>query len=203
MWASERVGPETVFRVGDRIRFAIESSVSGYLYIFSREMRSDGTLGPPDMHFPETEGENNFIVPNLPFDFPDRRDRTPYRKFGALEKGYVGDIVTVIVSPKPLTGLVRNPDGKLNRPDILSELESGSEVELFARADNEDPVYTTSEADAACGQKTRGLEKEKPNDPCGENARQLTKDDPYPQSIYRIKSYSGKPAVAFVKLAVK
>ena len=59
------------------------------------------------------------------------------------------------------------------------------------------------EADAACGQKTRGLEKEKPNVPCGENARQLTKDDPYPQSIYRIKSYSGKPAVAFVKLAVK
>src|SRR5688500_8448749 len=49
MWLAERVRLDTVFTAGEKVRFAIESSDVGYLYIFDRELHTDGSMGAPHM----------------------------------------------------------------------------------------------------------------------------------------------------------
>jgi hypothetical protein len=53
-----------------------------------------------------------------------------------------------------------------------------------------------------CGVKTRELVREQPNEkPCSER-RQMSQDDPLPQSIYRVTSPKNRPTVATILLDV-
>jgi len=201
---AERVGTETVFKAGDKVRFAIESSVAGYLYVFDRETHADGSFGEPVLIFPESLDEDNAVGPGLIADIPDQRSDQPYYDMTPKKADYNGELLTVILSPRPLTKLVVDADGKLLNADALGELEFSSDVEIFTRDDTNDRIYTATESKAACGVKTRELTRTKTSGkPCGSNATMLTPDEPLPQSLYRIKGVPGQAAVAFVKLSVK
>ncbi len=204
MWLAERVGLNTIFKAGDRVRFAVETSKAGYLYVIGRETSSDGSFGAPYPVFPASPTDNNLVSPGMLFDFPDQKEDLPYLKMNPQRPNYSGELLTVIISPKQLTNLGVDANGKLKNIDDLAELEFNSDVEVFTRNDLADRIYSRSESESACGVKTRELVREGAADkPCGNTTRPLTVAEPFPQSIYRIKTAPGQPAVAFVKLPVR
>jgi hypothetical protein len=205
MWIAERVPLDTVFSAGDRVRLAIESSDSGYLYVFGRETYADGSFGAPYPIFAGSKGSVYGVRPGMLFDIPDQREDTPYFKITPKRPDHNGELITIIVSPKPYEDLALDKNGELKNTDILSQLEFGSEVEIFSRTDTLDKIFSKSESEATCGVKTRELVRESPTGggPCGTRSRQLSREDALPQTIFRVRSQSGKPAVAFVKLAVR
>lgn len=204
MWTPERVGTDTVFTKGDRIRLAIESSVSGYLYIINSEIYSNGGFGRPMLIFPATVNEDNSVGPGQLVDVPDKNEELPYFFINPKGADYAGEHLTFIVSPKPLTNLKTDNEGYIRDLDYLAEFEEHSDVEVYSRTDTQDKAYTQEEAESACGAKARELTREKlAAKPCGTKSRELTRGEPLPQSIYRVKSATGRPAVAFISLSVK
>ncbi len=202
-WLAERINPDTVFKAGDKVRFAVESSTAGYLYVFDRETYSDGTFGEPSLIFPESPSDDASVRPGLLADFPDRATDVPYFNINPKKPKYTGELLTVIISPKPWINIKIDKDGFVKNGDDLIDLEFGADIEIFRRTDTSDKIYSIAESDSSCGVKSRQLEKEKPSEkPCGVSSRQLTREEPLPQSIYRVKGLAGQPAVAFVKLAV-
>lgn len=203
MWIPERVGAETIFQKGDRVRLAIESSITGYLYVVDSEIYSDGRFGAPSLIFPASADEDNSVQPGLLVDIPDKAEDFPYFLISPKGASYTGELLTVIISPKPLINLKIDKDGYIKNLDELSDMEENSDVELFSRTDRQDKTYTKEEATAACGAKTRQLTREKSAEkPCGDQTRQLTREEPLPQSIYRVKTVAGQAAVAFIRLHV-
>jgi len=189
---------------GDKIRFAIESSKPGYLYVFDRETYTDGTFGPPQMIFPESSRDHNWVAPGILVDIPDQREDVPYFNISPQKGNYTGELLTVIVADKPLTQLKLDRKGYVVNIAVLSELESDTEVETFSRPVDTDKIYSKTEANSACGVKARQLEREKPKDkPCGETLTQLTRDGSLPQSIFQVKTAPGQPKVAFITLAAQ
>ena len=204
MWTAERTNPETGFRAGDRVRLAIESSDVGYLYVFDSEIYSDGGFGDPFLIFPASTGEDNFVKPGLLVDIPDKAEDLPYFLISPKKDNYAGELLTVIISPKPLTNLITEKDNKIKNLEELFNLEIDAEAEIYSRTDTQDNIYVQSESEAACGAKTRQLTRENSTEsPCGTKTRQLTREEPLPQTIYRVKTIAGQPGVAFVKLNVQ
>lgn len=204
MWTAERVSLDHIFGAGDRIRLAIESSVTGYLYVVNSEIYKDGSFGDAYLIFPASSGEDNSVRPGLLVDIPDQAEDLPYFLIKPKNADYKGELLTIIISPKPLTNLRTDADGKIKNLDDLIDLETDSDAEIFSRTDTQDKIYAESEAQAACGSKTRQLTREKTNEnPCGEKTRDLTRAEPLPQTIFRIKTRAGQPSVAFVILNVK
>lgn len=204
MWTAERTNPETGFQAGDRVRLAIESSDSGYLYVFDSEIYSDGSFGAPFLIFPASPDEDNSVKPGLLVDIPDQTEDLPYFVISPRKDNYVGELLTVIISPQPLKNLKTESDGKIKNIEELFDLEIDAEAEIYSRTDEQDKIYAQAEAEAACGAKTRQLTREgSTTNPCGTKTRQLTREEPLPQTIYRVKTSAGQPSVAFVKLNVR
>ena len=203
-WLAERVGTDTVFKAGDKVRIGVESSSAGYLYVFDREKYSDGSFGEPYLIFPESERDDNSVKPGMLVDIPDQRQDVPYFNMNPRGDRYNGELLTIVISPTPMANLKADAQGKLDSGDSLAELEFGTEVEIFSRVDTGDKIYSKTESESACGTKTRQLERDKSaTGPCGPGTRQLTREEPLPQSIYRVKGVAGKPVVAFVKMSVQ
>jgi hypothetical protein len=204
MWTAERVGTDKVFKKGDRVRIAIESSVSGYLYVINSELYSTGRVGRPLLIFPLYADEDNSVEPGMLIDIPDKAEDYPYFLLDPEEVNYAGELLTFIVSPEPLTKLRVDKDNYVKDIGYLSDVEEDSEAEVFSRTDVKDKLYTTAESEAGCGAKTRAPGRGKTSEkPCGANTRQLTREEPLPQSIYRVKSITGRPVVVIVSLNVK
>ena len=204
MWTVERIGLDSIFGAGDRVRLAIESSALGYLYVIDSETYADGTFGEPFLIFPVSTGEDNSVKPGLLVDIPDQTEDLPYFLINPRKANYTGELLTVIVSPKPLTNIKIDENGKIKNLDDLIELEERSDAEIFSRNDTENKIYSQAEAEAACGSKARQRQLERQTEkPCGVQTRQLTREEPLPQTIYRVKTQSGQPIVAFIQLSVK
>ena len=203
-WLPERVGADKVFKKGDKVRLAVESSGNGYLYIFDREIYSDGTFGEPKLTFPDSLKQDNSMSPGMLADIPDQHEKLPYFSMNSDNPNYRGELLTVVISPRPWVNIRLSEEGFMTNADDLLDLEFGADVEIFGRTDNADGIYSKAESEAACGAKTRQLERDKPTQaPCGAKSRQLTRDEPLPQAIYSLKSFTGQPAVAFVRLSVR
>ena len=203
MWTPERVSVDTAFRAGDRIRMAVESPSTGYVYIINSEMNANGSLGPPRLIFPDPVSQSNKVDPGILVDVPDHRDELPYFRLKANSGDYAGELIAIVVTAKPLPFEVDGEQHILNIDTVL-DLDAGLDFEVFARTDAGDKVFSHAEAGAACGSKTRDLVREKagPN-PCGEKTRELTRDEPQPQAVYRVKTYQGRPAVAILRLTAQ
>lgn len=203
-WLPERVGPNTAFSKGDKVRFAIESRAEGYLYVFDRETYSDGSVGEPQLIFPASLNQDNTVGPGMLVDIPDQREDLPYFSINPKKPKYAGELLSVVISPRPWASIRLNEEGFMTNTEDLFALEFGSDVEIFSRTDTADRIYTKTESEAACGAKARQLERDSsPQKPCGAKSRQLTRDESLPQSIYSVKGSAGQPAVAFVRLAVQ
>lgn len=202
MWTAERVNLDSIFGAGDRVRLAIESSASGYIYVIDSETYADGTFGDPILMFSAATDEDNSVKPGMLVDIPDQAEDLPYFLINPKQANYTGELLTVIISPKPLTNMKIDANGKIKNLDDLIELETKADAEIFSRNDTEDKIYSKTEAESACGAKTRELTREKATS-CTNQTRQLTREEPLPQTIYRVKTQSGQPIVAFISLNVK
>lgn len=179
-YQAERLAGEPVLAYGDKVRLSIESRRDGYLYVFDRELYSDGSLSPAYMIFPTTrllEG-NNRIVGNKPVEVPSLTD-IPFffeaKKIGIDPgKTLVGEILSVVITDKPISYFNQLDRSVLEVPsremESLESLYSGI-AEVFELEDGLGQPYSEVERDSA----TRG-------------ARLLTHTDPVPQTFYLMRS---------------
>jgi hypothetical protein len=179
-YQAERLAGDPILAYGDKVRLGIESRLDGYLYVFDRELYSDGSLSPAYMIFPTTrllEG-NNRIVANKPVEVPSLTD-VPFffeaKKIGLdPNKTLVGEILSVVITDKPLSDFNKVDRSVLQVParemESIERLYSGI-AEVFELEHGLGQPYSEVERDAA----TKG-------------ARLLTHADPVPQTFYLIRS---------------
>lgn len=179
-YQAQRLSGDPVLLYGDKVRLGIESRRDGYLYVFDRELYSDGSLSPAYMIFPTVrllEG-NNRIIANKPVEVPSLTD-VPFffeaKKMGVDPgKILVGEILSVIVTDKPISQFDQLDTSVLQVPsremESIESLYSGT-AEVFELENGLGQPYSEAERDAT----TRG-------------ARLLTHADPVPQTFYLMTS---------------
>lgn len=164
-WIAERVEADTEFHDGDFLRFSIESPRAGYLYVIDRDWFTNGDLGETSLIFP-IQGDDNRLVAGKLIDIP-AQDQAPFR---ATPKPYqAGEMLTIIVTSAPLKlPISHRPLPISNRQLMEWEEMWGGTAERFELQGGAGRVRTKQEQQAASRQGTR----------------QLTRDDPAPQTIY-------------------
>lgn len=193
---ADRVSARHAFREGDLVRVGIEVAreTNGYLYVINREIYADGSLSEPYLLFPSstTPAGQNVVTAGRIVYLPADSDKLPYFTIQRhTEKPQVGEKLTIIVSPEPLS-----PRGQTLKIDDRTEiirLDSaqtaewerawGGAVEQHETKGQLVKVWTMAEKRAGEG-------------------TALSEDDPLPQMIYRVKTRSGAPAVAHVTVRI-
>jgi hypothetical protein len=173
----ERVSIDTIFNPFDRVRFTVESSRRGYLYIIDQEMyRDDGTFGDAYLVFPSKRINNgaNLVAPGLPVELPDLKGNPFYfelRPRNSNGTALLAEILTVIISDQPIPGLEIG-----NQPVLLSEktldvwrTRWAGRAEIFEAGGNQ-KAYTKKERRAAGGEAS------------------LTGDDPLPETVFMVEA---------------
>lgn len=160
-----RIESDTQFREGDQIRLSIESPVDGYLYVVDRDWFSDGNSGETLLIFP-TRGEDNRLEAGKLIDIP-AEDRMPFR--AKPKPNQAGELLTIIVTKSPLSLSLTNE----------TQPVSGRQLAEWERKWT--ALQARFEMNGGAGQ-TRTIEEQEAASRKG--ARQLTRDDPAPQTIY-------------------
>lgn len=200
MWSSVRVDPLSPFRAGDKIRIGIESPNAGYLYVMNSEVSTDGSFGEPSLIFPTSDAKFNSVTAGMLVDIPDQKENYPYFTLRPSRGNYAGELLAIIITPKKLDFQLDDKGKVLNVGSVI-DLDSEIDFQIFASIDTNGEIYSQAESDAACGAKTRELVREKREQtPCGSTTRSLTRDAPPPQTIYRVNTYAGRPAIALIRL---
>lgn len=181
-----RANADTVFRLGEEVRFSVESPREGYLYIVNREILGDDKMGSPWQVFPTmlSRGGNNFVRPGQLIDIPGQAD--PPFILKSTTPGYRGEMITIILSPIELvdftvpSGLTRISE------ELVDELEKRylADVGEYEQQGSVGAAYTSAEKEAG-------------------NARQLTQADPLPQTRYRVRMRPKEPMVINVGLTAQ
>jgi hypothetical protein len=174
--------------LGDRVRLSIESPRTGYLYVIDREQYTDGTLSPPMLIFPttRTRGGDNRVRAGLLIDIPAQEDDMPYFTLRSNRSDYVGDLLSVIVTPQPIEGLTpgRQPMKIPLAQLAIWEKQWKAEAERFELEEGDNSSWTSEEKDAG-----------------RVSGRSLTQDEPSPQTIYRVTIQPGSPFMVSVPLS--
>ncbi|HSE18086.1 MAG TPA: DUF4384 domain-containing protein [Pyrinomonadaceae bacterium] len=162
---ARRVEADTKFHEGDLLRLSIESPRAGYLYVVDRDWFTNGSSGETKLIFPLL-GEDNELQAGKLIDIPAAHD-TPFK--ASPKANQAGEMLTIIVTSERLS-LPLSKDFLTISSAQLAEWErmwSGM-TERF-------------EMNGGAGL-TRTLEEQEAASPTG--SRQLTRDDPSPQTIY-------------------
>lgn len=183
----ERVPAGAPFSAGEKIRFTFESPRNGYLYVIDRETYADGTLGDPYLIFPTTrtrEGDNSVSAGKL-IEIPAQDDRPNYFTLTFSRTDQTGELLTVIVTPKPIDEIAIGDKAIKIEPAQLEKWEKswGGRTEKFELAGGAGRQWTRAEQAAGA-----------------DGTRQLTQDDPGPQTIYRVAVKPGDPILVKVGL---
>lgn len=187
-WTAERVRSTTKFKIIDRVRFTIESSRSGFLYIIDREYYADDSAGEATLLYPSlksrSKGDNHVVAGSL-IDVPPSQSRG-YFNIKSTNPGYAGEEIIVIISPVKLTGVAPGlKDVSLNRVKVEKWITDwATEVDVFDATDGEGIAYTRTEAEAA-------------------GTRALTQEEPLPQTIYKVQTRADKPLIVTFRMQAK
>ncbi len=170
-WSLERISEGTLLAPGQRIRLGIESlSRDGYLYVIDREEYADGSFGDAHLIFPSRrtpEGGNRVKAGKVVY-IPAKSFRI---KPSQTSKGHVAEVLTLLVSPRPLIDTAEFKDGPWTiTPKQLAEWEK-----LWGVAP------TKFEMEGGVGQPLSEQEQL-----AAQGQSELTQDEPVPQTIYRL-----------------
>jgi len=186
-WTPERVAADTPLRTGERIRFSFESPRAGYLYVIDRELYAGGAQGDPVLIFPttRTRGGDNRVAPGRIIEIPAQEDRPNFMRLKLTRSDLVGESLLVIVTPQPLDGItVGEKELPLSNEQVAKwEKAWGAEVERFEMTGGSGQTWTRAERDAGA-----------------DLTRQLTQEDPGPQTIYRVAVKPDQPILVKVGL---
>jgi len=169
----ERVEADTTFREGDHLRLSIESPNAGYLYVVDRDLFADGTTGRAMLIYPwlGMPGGNNRMRPGKLVDIPAQEDDPSYFTARPNSQNQVGEILTVILTESPLRLPISDKPIEISAADMAKwEKMWGGQSERFEMEGGAGQAWTKQEQQAGSSKTTR----------------QLTRDDPAPQTIYRL-----------------
>ncbi len=172
-WSLERIAEGTLLAPGQKVRLGIESLTrDGYLYVIDREQYADGSFGEARLIFPTKrtpEGGNNVkagrivYIPAAPRYFRIKPSQT--------SKGHVAEVLTVLISAKPLVdAALLTPSAMVIEPAQLASWEK----QWLA-------TPMKFEMEGGAGQAMSEAEQA-----AGLNNTELTKSQPVPQTIYRL-----------------
>ena len=181
-WIAERVEADTGFRRGDRLSLSIESPRAGYLYLIDRDWFTDGSLSLTKLIFP-IRGDNNLLQAGRLIDIPAEGRPAMTAEPG---QNQAGEMLTIIVTSSPLR--LALSDQPMPIADTrLSEWEEmwGGTAQRYEMEGGAGQVRTIQEQQAAT---SKGM-------------RQLSRNDPPPQTIYLVKSKKGGAFLFNVKLS--
>ena len=164
---SRRVEADTKFHEGDLLRISIESPLEGYLYIVDRDWFTNGSGGETNLIFP-VRGEDNRLKPGKLIDIPTESETS----FKATPKpNQTGEMLTIIVTLSPLQLPLSNDPLPITNTQLSDwEKRWGAITDRYEMNDGAGQTRTIEEQQAAIIGGTR----------------QLTRDDPSPQTIYRV-----------------
>ncbi|HEY0764802.1 MAG TPA: DUF4384 domain-containing protein [Pyrinomonadaceae bacterium] len=172
-WLGKRVEADTEFRVGDLLRLSIESPRPGYLYIIDSDWYADGTLGETNLIFPRL-GENNILEPGKLIDIP-AHDQPPFR--ASPKANQAGESLIFIVTATPIPLPVYQKTLPISESQLMIWKESwGAFTERLELNGGAGQARTLSEQRAAASM----------------GARQLTREDPGPQTIFLLTPRSSR-----------
>jgi hypothetical protein len=185
-WVPERVEAGTSFHEGDQLRLSIESAQPGYLYVFDRELLMDGSMGPAMLIYPWVGMQtSNDAGPGKLIDIPAQEDSPSYFTARRSSPKHTGEILTVIVTSSPLNLPVSDKPLHISHVDLEQwEKQWGGQTERLEMQGGAGQTWTTQEQQAAIS--TGG--------------RQLTREDPAPQTIYRVFGSDKKGLLVNVRL---
>jgi hypothetical protein len=183
-WVPERVEGETMFREGDHVRISVESPRAGYLYVVDRDLFSDGTTGGAMLIYPWSEADNQ-MRPGRLVDIPAQEDDPSYFTARLTGADQVGELLTFIVTSTPLDLPISDKSFQISNVQ-MSKWEKiwGGQSERFEMEGGAGEAWTRQEQQAAARKGTR----------------QLTRDDPAPQTIYRVSTADNKALLVNVRL---
>ena len=164
---SKRVEADTKFREGDLLRLSIESPRGGYLYIVDRDWFTDRSGGETNLIFP-IRGEDNQLKPGKLIDIPTESEAS----FKATPKAnQTGEMLTIIVTLSPLKLPLSNDPLPITNTQLSDWEKRWSAItDRYEMNDGAGLTRTIQEQQAAGHGGTR----------------QLTRNDPTPQTIYRL-----------------
>jgi hypothetical protein len=181
-WTAERVEADTEFHAGDYLRLSIESPRAGYLYVIDRDWFSDGDLGETSLIFP-IRGDDNRLHAGKLVDIP-AQNQTPFK--AAPKANQQGEILTIIVTSSPLDLPISERPLPISKAQLTEWEEMwGGTTKRFEMENGVGQVRTRHEDLAAARKGTR----------------QLTRDDPPPQTIYVLATKNRGAFLFNVKLA--
>jgi hypothetical protein len=164
------VESDGTLREGDYVRLSVESPRNGYLYVIDRDLSVDGTTGEPMLIFPWSDADNK-LAPGFLIDIPGQEDDPNYftaRLTGGANQ--VGELLTFIVTDLPLDRPVSDKAVRIAPQDLDAwEKAWGGPTERYEMEGGAGQVWTREEKQAAANSR-----------------RRLTRDDPAPQTIYRV-----------------
>jgi hypothetical protein len=178
----ERVGLDTTFQEGQKVRLGVESPRTGYLYVIDREQYTDGTYSEPYLIFPtlKTRDGDNAVAAGRLIEIPDQDDHPFYFKMNRHRPDQQGEVLTFVVTTQPI------PNLQLGRKALKLTNEQFARWEQKWKA----PARRVEMANHA------GKTYTKVEMSAGSNKTALLgRDDPPPQTIFRI---TGKPGEALM-----
>lgn len=186
-WVPERVEADTTFREGDHVRLSIESLRAGYLYVVDRDLLADGTSGPAMLIYPWVDNSHgdNQMQPGKLVDIPGQEDDPSYFTARPTSPNQVGEILTVIVTSSPLELPISDKPFQISPVELAKwERMWGGQSARFEMEGGAGEAWTKQEQQASARKGTR----------------QLTRDDPAPQTIYRVTTTDNKAILVNVRL---
>jgi hypothetical protein len=166
-WVPKRVEADEKFREGDTIRISIESPRNGYLYVVNRDWLADGRYGETNLIFP-TLGEDNQLRAGKLIDIPGQSKR-PFKTSPKPDQS--SELLTIIVTSSPLALPLGPQPIPISEKQLRKWEESwGGEADRLEMNDGAGQARTKEEQLAASDTRSR----------------QLTREDPMPQTIYSV-----------------
>jgi hypothetical protein len=154
----ERVGAETKFQEGQKVRLGVESPRTGYLYVIDREQYADGTYSEPYLIFPtlKTRGGDNSVVAGRLVEIPDQDDRPFYFKMNRHRPDQTGEVLTFLVTPQqiPNLELSRKPLKLTNELFAQWEMKWKAPARRVELANHAGKAYTKIEMTAGANKTT-------------------------------------------------
>ena len=187
-WAPERVASTSMLRGGDRIRLTIESPEAGYLYVIDREKYASGERGEPYLIFPtaRTYGGDNKVTAGKLIDIPAQDDRPNFFTLRKSRADQAEEELTVLIVPAPLEGVTIGAKAQALTNEQAGQWEKrwgAGKTEIFELSGGAGKTWTRAEQQAAA-----------------DRDRILTREDPPPQTVYRVAADPGQPFLVRVRL---
>lgn len=186
----ERLPANAPMRIGERIRMSFESPQAGYLYVINREQFADGSFGEPVLIFPttRTRNGNNRVTAGKLVEIPAQEDQPNYFTLQQSRLNHTrqtGEMMTVIVTARPMEGITIGPKALTLTSEQVERWEQqwGTRAETYDLAGGAGKTWTQAEQEAGAS-----------------GTRQLTQEDPEPQTIYRVAVKPGAPLLVKVGL---